>query len=544
MERSTARTESPEVYKRFNIMANEELPDKMPDIAVPDLKKKEKEEKKKAGAAWGQGQGASAFQGATGGAGRAGMAAARAGAQAAARSGASGFSSILSGSGGGGIQALLGRLMATGVGKVVAAAMAVGALGVVAALVAGLFGDGAKGGKAAPNLGGIASTVKVDRNDGSSGLGMAGGGLYGEGEAPAAAKAEDGKEAPPAKDPGEGKDPGQGADPGLGKDAGPGPSNAGGPRDLMANNLSGSKLSDGTGGNFGGKSIFSGGPKAGAGFKGKMGNFAGTKKAYKGKAVMKKITGSSDRRLNLGRRGFGKSRALGQLRMTAPLSNTATSATTAEEAASVATGQFEGSSPTGGTPPPDGPGGVPTTQNPQTQPQNPQTPQNPPYCTGDTCNVPHMKDPWEDRIKEAKNKLDWAKGLLLAASIAASAAVALAFATACCGGMAIFIPIALGIATVCALACAYLAWEIKNIGKEILMASEQMLGGKKDPIAADIGQDLKDMASLLQEGALAAIPSYGIGGYFLYDEINKKDDEFRTSAHQWQQTREVLYQLE
>lgn len=307
-----------------------------PAADIPDLKKKEKE-RKKGGAAWsGANGGAGSFAGATGGT------VARAAASAAIGAAEAGET--------GGLLATISEFL-TGLTATLAGKLAVGAAAFLMMMGAGalaysLLHGGANagaGGMGRPDLGGIASSLHVRSGDGDM-MGVNGKGelAFGASKAPAAptdatagAKADD-KAAPKADD----------------KSA-PNPADAQ-PyvrQDVLAHNLSGSKLSSSLGGDFGGKNIFAGGnsgyaPKFNAGLSqlSGMGGKPGVKGNLGSMAV--KSTRSSIAGMQMQR--ARSNQAIGQLKMARGMSTVGASAPTAEGAAAAANGAFDQQNPTGG----------------------------------------------------------------------------------------------------------------------------------------------------------------------------------------------------
>ena len=308
-----------------------------PEANIPDLKKKEKE-RKKAGAAWSGARGAAGeFSGATGGN------AARAAASAA---GALGEGAGLVGAESGGFLAGIARFLAglaesLGMGEFWAAVtstllgkLAVAAAAFLLVAAAGILGYGLLKGKGgpglgSPDLGGIADSMRV-RAGGDDRMGVNSKGEIrfdplSAPKAPAApaptdAKAADEKPAPDA-------------------DARK-PMSA----DLLAHNMSGSKLSSSLGGDFGNKNIFAGNsvaPKFGGGpALSKIGGVKGKLSAMKGTPSHAIL---SPRSVKKG----SSNKAFGQLRLAKGLSQQGAAASSAEQAATTSQGAFDQQQPVG-----------------------------------------------------------------------------------------------------------------------------------------------------------------------------------------------------
>lgn len=305
-----------------------------PAADIPDLKKKEKE-RKKAGAAWGSAKpGGSTFGGATGGAGAAARSAASAAASAAAgvEAGAAGGGLF------GGLSGWLSTMLATTMGK---ALFALGAFIMVAggALVAAALLRGGTGGAIVPELGALASNMKID---GAGGDRTA---ISGKGDIrfdPLAPKAAEPKKEEAPKDETAGK-------PAEEVPAPPVPDASGAVKDKLAHNLSGAKLSSNLGGSFGSKDIFGG---AGSPNAPKLSNIGKANlsipKANNGKlAAMKgnsrKASGS---KLNSNR--ARTQRAFGQLRVAKGMSVAGAGASSADAASRAAGDAFDQRSSNGG----------------------------------------------------------------------------------------------------------------------------------------------------------------------------------------------------
>lgn len=499
-------------------MANE-LPNEVPNIPIPDLKKKEKE-KKKAGAAWGSGGNAGAFEGATGGVGQGVGRAAASAARAALMSAGEGAAEMGVSEGAG----FFGRFLATTMGKVVAAIVAALAIGAAGMIAAALFGAN-KAAKNGPDLGGIASNMRVHGDGDASGLDMARGAGRGDlkfedgAKNGAPAKAD---EAKPADPNGDGKGAGDNKDgtPGDGNANGNGDNNGSENKDTLAHNLSGAKLSDGLGSKFGGGNVFGGSNKIGQGFSRSPLGF-GKSTANRGKAgSLQKIAGHGDRSLNLGRRGIRNSRALGSLRAMAPMGSGMRNATTTEEASSAGLGQFEGSTPGVGTQAPAGPpGGTVTPPTPTGLDGTPQTPPTPNPSPDNT--------PWKDLVKQAHDTADTATNWILAASIICTALFALALiwlATGCCAWVAAIIFAILAIFAAIALAVIHmygdqlhqLAQSIKGMGG----TSQQ--GGKSE--AEDISKMIDQISTDVNSLGYMDLIVAGAGGYGVYAKVSADND--------------------
>lgn len=312
--------------------------DGVPAVDIPDLKKKEKE-RKKAGAAWGSAKpGGSPFGAATGGAGAGARAAASAAASGAAGAGAAG-----AGLGGGlfsGMAGWLSTLLATTMGK---ALFALGALLLLGggALVAMAMMAGNQGGLV-PNLGALASNMKIDR------AGADRTAISGKGDIrfdPLAPKAEEKK----AEAPGEEKAAEKPADvlpPGTIDDSRGGVSG----KDRLAHNLSGAKLTSDLGGGFGSKNIFGG---AGSGNAPRFnGNLAKANlsipKAQNGKLGAMKSNARTARASKLSLNRAKTQRAFGQLKVARGLSAAGAGATTADAARAGAADAFDQRASNGG----------------------------------------------------------------------------------------------------------------------------------------------------------------------------------------------------
>lgn len=518
---------------------NEPLPNQVPDIALPDLKKKQKE-KKKAGAAWSGGQGAEAFEGATGGVGRgAASAAARAAAMAAEGALETAGSEM----------GLIARLASTLLGKVVLAFAAAAMIGGIAAIAAMIMNRGGQASNAGPNLGGIADNMRVHRDGDASGLDMAKGSGRGD------LKFDDGKNnnAKPA----DGDKPKDGEQP---KD-GAGPDNNGAPtdgtagdlgerpnQDRLAHNLSGAKLSDGLGGNFGSGNVFGGNNKVGAGFSRSPLGFGKSAAADHGKSgALTRANMSGSHRLNLGRRGIKSNKALGQLRSMAPLGGAMTTAATADEAAQTATTQFEGANPAGAQAP-QGPASVSGTN-----PVNPTGPNPGNVCNSEdpsTCGYTMPKcskgDPTCDRtagiealVKQAQDQIQSAITLLIITGIICLAIEATAliwYATGCCAFVgAILWAIAILIAVCCIVACIIMGQMIKGMADQIRQAGAALgTDGKPSPQAEDMAQTISGMGDDITNGGWSSV-FFGIGGFMAASSVSDSNQHLQDEANQIEQ---------
>ncbi|HAZ08777.1 MAG TPA: hypothetical protein DCZ01_09720 [Elusimicrobia bacterium] len=284
-----------------------------PAADIPDLKKKDKE-RKRGGAAWSGPRGAAgSWRGATGGVARA---AAGLGEQAAPAGIAARIAQFLAGLG------ALGKL------AVLAAVLAAlgGALFGYAMLKTGVPGLGS------PDMGAISSSMKVHSGGGDR-LGVAGKGEIRFDPLPAAvpAKPQD-KPAPEAE-----------AQAPVEIDALQGAKAALEARGRLEHNLSGAKLSNTLGGQFGGKNIFAGAslaPKFGASMPkiaAQKGKLSGIKaKPVKSRASVRNVSKART------------SRSIGQLKMAKGMSLLGAQAGSGESAASNAQGAFDQSKTDGG----------------------------------------------------------------------------------------------------------------------------------------------------------------------------------------------------
>lgn len=553
-------------------MANEEAPKPdLPEVDIPNLKKQEKE-RKKAGAAWGQGgKGANAWEGAVGGsgqgggalgaAGRAGAAAGRAGgaarsAAAAARAASqgafegAGFFARFFGRiaarlmGGGPVSQFFGRAAAalaqfatTALGQLAlaaAAAMIVAGVGLAAGML--LSGRGTGQG-ALPDLGDIASSIRVRRGGDMSGLDMAkNNGLLNFGD-----------KKPAATDAGAGAGKGgEGAGEGAGE-AAAGEEAAGGldngnmmaaQKDRLAHDMSMAKLSSTLGGgsqSFGNRDIFGSGPRLGRGFSGQI-RAAGRSGSASGRPISRaKVRAAASQR----RGAMNRSRALGRLMQMSTLNRPMTRNTTGAEAAStLGSDQFEGQGTSGGAPPtgPTGPGGGGNPGgNPGSTPGGtPEIPDNPtipgPETPTGACTVEgqiwdgqrcidnptpegqNWANPWAGAVQGITNMINSAKSLLLVASVLYLAAVAW-FATGCCAYIgAIIMSI---VAVIMSIVITVMAQNIKRMADQIAGQDQQMLA-----------DGFKDIAGDLITGAWTAVAA-GIGGFWFYGQVTSKVNEMQ-----------------
>jgi len=443
----------------------------VPSIDIPDLKKKEKE-RKKAGAAWGNakpaggrlaggaagegavvGEGAIAEQAAVGGA-RAAASAARAAAAAARGAGAAAEAGLQAGAGAqagffANLFAQVGRVIAgftsTLLGKVAAVAVVALMVGGAAVVAMKLLGVGAAGG-AAPDLGDISSNLKVHRDGGDTGLDYAAKAGQGQLKWENTGKGKDteaGKTGVAEK-----ADAGKAAEKSDKADAAVA---AGGPRDRMAHDLSGSKLTSSLGGSsgFGSHDIFGGKggvvPNFGASAGG-MSKF-GTPTAKSGKAgTMTRRASTGSRNMNL--RGLKANRALAQLRGMAPYNAQIRTSPTTEANSQAAQTQFEGSQLINSTPPTSptdtstsgggGPGGGPSVNPPVNPPYDPTIErcnyEAGEYWNGSTCVSSNLGGtnvtPWQGLVDSAHSMMNTAIAMLVLSTVMWAIADAW-FATAC-----------------------------------------------------------------------------------------------------------------
>ena len=307
-----------------------------PAADIPDLKKKEKE-RKKGGAYWsGSGNGAGSFSGALGGTGGTVARAAASAAVGAAEAGETGGLFA-------GLSNFLAGLTATLAGKLALGAAALLMMMGAGALAYSLLHGGGAASVGRPDLGGISSSMHVHSGDGDM-MGVNGKGelAFGAAKPPTAPTDQTAgakTDAPPAdktadKPAADAQDQAQWT-----------------PKDVLAHNLSGSKLSTSLGGDFGGHNIFSGGnanyaPKFNAGLSQLSG--MGGKPGAKGNlnSMAMRSTRGSISGMNIQR--ARSSQALGQLRMARGMSVMGAASGTPEGAASAANGAFDQQNPTGG----------------------------------------------------------------------------------------------------------------------------------------------------------------------------------------------------
>ncbi|MFA6004304.1 MAG: hypothetical protein WC881_09575 [Elusimicrobiota bacterium] len=408
----------------------------VPAVNIPDLKKQDKE-RKKSGAAWGSGgSGGAPFSGATGGTARAAASAARSAASAGSGAGApAGF-----------LAQAAARLLATTLGKVMVACAAALMLGGTALVGYKLLGHGAKSG-AGPELGGISSTMKVRSDSDSGALGYVASANRGQlsGQNAGGNKPEAGnQEAGPA--------PEGGIKDTMDKDAGV-ESTQDAQRERMAHNLSGSRLSSGLGNNLGGAGGFAGANNSRLGGQaGSLSKFSGAqgKVGRSSKSVSRASLGSN--RMNL--RGIKSNNALANLRgMSARNRDLRIGVGESQSAAALT--QFEGAQtgadatgtalngpdgvPVGpnGTPDTGGGGGPQQCPNGQVlDPSSGSCVAGPENCGDDqywkdgactSLSVPGMNvTPWQGMVDTAKSMVLLGGVLLIAASLLARMAQALA----------------------------------------------------------------------------------------------------------------------
>jgi hypothetical protein len=509
-------------------MANEPLPNQVPDIALPDLKKKQKE-KKKAGAAWGSGgQGAEAFEGATGGLGRG---AASAAARAAAAAGEAALEGAVSEAG------FVARLLAglsefgaTLVGRAVLTALAALIIGGGGYMVYKALGYGAKTGQSALDLGGIASNLRVHSDD-ASGLDMARGAGRGslnfqDGKAGEAAKAgEAGKDGEKAKDGEEGK-PGEAPKDNADTAFGERPN-----QDRLAHNLSGAKLSSDLGGGGNGSAFAS---NAKGKFNDPLGY--GRTSVDKGKAAaLRRVGATGNRALNLGRRGIRANRALGQLKTMAPMGAAMTTAATADEAGQAATTQFEGASPIGASAPTT-PGGLDGTN-----PVTPTTPSTPPCTSSDpnACGyaVPGYTDDTKalgQLVQQAHDQIQQAITWLLVAAVTCLALEAIAaiwFGTCCAFIGAIIMAIAILVAVLAIVMCIVMGQMIKQMAEQMKQAGAALgTDGQPSPQANEIADKVSSMGDDITTGGWSSVFA-GIGGFMAADKVSHENDALQDMAN-------------
>lgn len=320
-------------------MADKELDkvnDGAPAMDIPDLKKKEKE-RKKAGAAWGSAKPTgNPFGAATGGSGAAARAAASAASSAAGTAAGVGSPAAFSG-----LSGWLAGVLATTMGKMIVglgALLMVGGAGLVG--LAMLRGGGE--GNIIPDLGGLSSSLKIDRGGADRTAITGKGDIRFDPLAAQAAKKEEAKvedktaEAPAATDT---------LEHGTINDT------QGGSKDKLAHNLSGAKLTSNLGGgSFGSKNIFGGAgsanaPKFNTGLA--KANLS-IPKANNGKLGAMKKSGRSARASKMTKNNARTQRAFGQLKVARGLSVAGAGATTADAASANAANAFDQSASNGG----------------------------------------------------------------------------------------------------------------------------------------------------------------------------------------------------
>lgn len=284
-----------------------------PAADIPDLKKKDKE-RKRGGAAWSGPRGAaSSWRGATGGVARAAASLGEQPAQV-------------------GIAARIAQFLAglSALGKLAALAAVAALLGGAALFGYSLLKAGAPG-LGAPDMGAISSSLKV-RSGGGDRLAVAGKGEIRFDPLPAVvpAKPQD-KPAPEAEAPAPATDALQDAKTALET------------RGRLEHNLSGAKLSNSLGGQFGGKNIF-----AGASFAPKFGAAAAKLAPQKGKLSGMKAKPVKSRASSRNVSKARTSRSIGQLKMAKGMSLLGAQAGSGESAASNSQGAFDQTKTDGG----------------------------------------------------------------------------------------------------------------------------------------------------------------------------------------------------
>lgn len=311
---------------------------KAPEPELPDLKKK-RDERKRAGAVWSGPRGSGpGFAGARGGNGAASAArAAASGGQVGAELGESYIAKTILGQ-------VLTRMGATLGGKLlIAFGSAVFLSGAILGAYRLFAGPATVRTGGAPELGGISASIRYQKGGASRALDF----LRGQLKDPAPPPPPVAKVAPPKAE------------------AAPEPTEAApksdwgdaiavtAPTDLMANNLSGAKLTTALGGQFGGKNIFEGANATRFGEQGFDRNKLARFSVEKPKAL-KKLTPSKSRaragRAASGQRRGVTRRALGQLRLARTLSGAAAQST-GEGAKTLAADAFDQRITDGGAPP-------------------------------------------------------------------------------------------------------------------------------------------------------------------------------------------------
>ncbi|MDX6771093.1 MAG: hypothetical protein SF051_16295 [Elusimicrobiota bacterium] len=318
--------------------------DGAPAVDIPDLKRKEKE-RKKAGAAWGSAKpGGSPFGGATGGSAAAARSAASAASSAAGTAAGVGSPAAFSG-----LSAWLNAMIATTMGKALfglGALLMVGGAGLVG--LAMLRGGGADG-TMLPNLGGLSSSLKIDRAGGDRTA------ITGKGDIrfdPLAAQAAKKEEAKPEEKTEEA--PADTMEPGTIDETHAGAAAA---KDKLAHNLSGAKLTSDLGGGFGNKNIFAGGnPNAPKFNTGLANSKLSIPKAADGKLGAMKRGGRTARASRMATNRAKTQRAFGQLKVARGMSAIGAGSNSAEGASRAASDAFDQTGSNGGEL--DAPGGV------------------------------------------------------------------------------------------------------------------------------------------------------------------------------------------
>ncbi len=324
---------------RDKTMANDndldDVNDGAPAVDIPDLKKKEKE-RKKAGAAWGSAKpGGSPFGAATGGSGAAARSAASAASSAAGSAAGVGSQAAFSGASG-----WLSTMLATTMGK---ALFGLGAFAMIAG--AGLVGlamlrGGGADGSMIPSLGGISSSLKIDRAGGDRTAITGKGDIRFDPLAAQAAKKEEPKveektaEAPADVAPTDAANEAHGAVAG---------------KDKLAHNLAGAKLTSNLGGGFGNKDIFAGGnpnaPKFNTGLAKANLNIP---KASNGKIGAMKSNARTARASKMSANRAKTQRAFGQLKVARGMSALGAGSNSAEGASRSAADAFDQGGTNGG----------------------------------------------------------------------------------------------------------------------------------------------------------------------------------------------------
>lgn len=300
-----------------------------PAADIPDLKKKEKE-RKKAGAGWGGAKpGGGSFTGATGGAG------ARAAASAASSLGGAAAGAAET-AGASWLSTMIANLTATVLGKAIFAAgiaMFLAGVGVVGYSLLNGGGAGGAGGVGG-DLGAISSSLKVHTEGGDrTGYVASNGEIMFDPLKAAAAKKAEAEKAPEDKTAGEPVAP-----PDLPADAAGG--GAGFTRPGLEHNMSGSKLSSGLGGGFGGKNIFAGSNSAPK-FNDSLAKTV-IKGGDKGRLTASRVSKTGRSVAGSKSKGFKSNKAFGQLKVAKGMSVMGAGASGAEGSRSSAASAFDG----------------------------------------------------------------------------------------------------------------------------------------------------------------------------------------------------------